>query len=207
MNNSRLTFIKEVNRYGKYKTRRGLYKCSCGNEKEISISHVKSGHTKSCGCYAREININRYLKHGMKKSSEWSIWSGIKKRCYNKKSKSYKHYGGRGICMCDDWKNSFENFYNDMGPRPSKKHSINRINNDKNYNKENCKWATQKEQCNNKRGNRLFEYNGEKFTASQWSEKIGISKDLIYGRFKRGWPIEHILTKPKWYRIHDNKNE
>jgi hypothetical protein len=129
-----------------------LCKCDCGNEKIISINSLRSGKTKSCGCLHIEAikNAKHSITHGKSYVSEYSIWSDMKKRCFNKKSTHFNHYGGRGITVCEHWL-VFENFYKDMGPRPSKKHSLDRVDNNGNYQPNNCRWATKREQNLNKR--------------------------------------------------------
>ena len=124
-----------------------LFKCDCKNEKVISVSAVKKGNTKSCGCLYRKARTI----HGMSRTRTYKSWNAMKNRCLNKRCKDYKDYGGRGITICDRWMR-FENFFEDMGERPIGK-SIDRINNDGNYCKSNCKWSTPKEQSNNMRNN------------------------------------------------------
>ena len=140
-------------------------------------------------------------KHNMTESPEYIAWEHIKTRCYNKNVKDYKNYGDRGITVCERWLNSFPNFLEDMGLRPSDKHSIDRIDNNGNYTPENCKWSTKKEQCNNKRNNHILEFAGEKLNITQWSEKTGLSKSVIQNRIKLGWEVEKILTTPV---LHDH---
>lgn len=125
--------------------------CKCGNESEHSGNDLRSGDSKSCGCYKKQIHKDLNFKHGMTNTNEFNIWKGILYRCINKNSKSYKNYGGRGITICDEWKNSFINFYDDLGPRPSKMHTIDRIDNNKGYYKDNCKWQIRSYQCINRR--------------------------------------------------------
>lgn len=128
--------------------------CECGNEKIVRGAHLKSGYTKSCGCLMKNINI----KHGLYNTPENKCWRGIKERCFNSKNPAFKNYGGRGITMCEKWVNSFEEFLKDMGKRPSSKYSIDRINNNGNYEPSNCKWSTVLEQNNNKRNNKAKKY-------------------------------------------------
>lgn len=147
-------------------------KCDCGNEKTISGISLRSGHTKSCGCYRLEKN----KKHGectrKYKSPEYTTYQGMICRCYNPKFKGYKNYGGRGIAVCDRWRgdNGFINFLSDMGRRPSKDHTLERIDNENGlYSKENCKWDTWIVQGGNRRNNRWIEYNGTNMILSDWA--------------------------------------
>lgn len=135
-------------------------------------------------------------KHGMSYSSEYMTWDQMKRRCFNKNRYAYERYGGRGITVCDEWKDSFEAFFKDMGPRPSPEHSIDRIDNDKGYYKENCRWATMKEQSNNRHSNHLITYQGETHTINQWASQVGISQITLRSRILNGWSIERALTEP-----------
>lgn len=129
--------------------------------------------------------------HGMTNIPEYIVWEKMRHRCNNPNNRDYKNYGGRGIKVCDQWNNSFEIFYNDMGQRPSNKHQIERINNDGNYEPKNCKWATKKEQARNRRNNRLIEYKGQNKTLSEWSEILNISYSVLQARIDRyKWTIE-----------------
>jgi hypothetical protein len=117
-------------------------------------------------------------------------------RCENINSKAFCNYGARGISVCARWKNSFSDFFSDMGPRPSSKHSIDRIDNNGNYCPENCRWATTKEQGNNKRDNIRLTFRGVSKTLMEWSRETGIIWATLHGRHRRGWPTERILTQP-----------
>ena len=130
--------------------------CDCGTTKDMRIGHLVSGAVRSCGCLKREVWIKERTSHGLRKTKEYQIWSSMMTRCSNKKTKCYKNYGGRGIKVCKRWL-KFENFYNDMGCRPSNKHSIDRVNNDGNYEPSNCRWATIKQQANNRRNKKIKE--------------------------------------------------
>ena len=120
--------------------------CSCGNSTVVFASNLKSGHTTSCGC----VNTEVITKHGGWDSPEYQSWKSMIQRCTNPKASSYPRYGGRGITICEAWLNSFKQFYEDMGPRPSLGHTLDRKNNDLGYYKENCRWANAIEQANNK---------------------------------------------------------
>lgn len=142
------------------------------------------------------------INHGLGKTPEYSVWYDMKRRCYNKNNKSYKYYGGRGIQICDRWLESFLNFYKDMGPRPPK-FTIERRDNNKNYEPDNCYWADRKTQANNTSQNRYITYNGETLTVAQWGEKLGLGREIIKDRLRWGWSIEDIMTTP----INDFKNK
>ncbi len=139
------------------------------------------------------------ITHGMSKSSEHTIWRKIKNRCFCVTNDSYQNYGGRGITMCQRWADSFENFYHDMGPRPSKEHSIDRIDNNGNYSPENCRWATRKEQNSNSRRNNFVEFRGERLTITEWSNRLNIHPRTIKYRLDNGWSIEDTMTTTAIY--------
>ena len=122
-------------------------------------------------------------------------WRDMKVRCYNTKNKSYKHYGARGIKVCDRWLHSFAKFKKDMGEKPGTEYSIDRIDVNKDYSPENCRWATPKEQANNKTNNHLIEHNNKIMTVSAWAKHKDINLGTLLSRLKRGWPIEKALTK------------
>lgn len=124
-----------------------------------------------------------------------SIWLKMIRRCLNSKDKAYKNYGGRGITVCKYWIESFDIFFNDMGKRPSKKHTLDRINNDKGYSKQNCRWATWVEQQSNRRDNIKLSINGQTKTASQWANELGFKRVTIYWRIKAGWPEADLFKK------------
>lgn len=137
-----------------------------------------------------------YYTHGASKTTEYRVWKWMRQRCYTTSSTAYPNYGGRGIKVCDRWSgpDGFQNFLSDMGPRPSSKHTIERIDNDKDYSPDNCKWATHEEQSRNHRRTHFLTYQGETLCILDWSIKTGISRATIYYRLRLGWPIEKVLT-------------
>ncbi len=118
----------------------------------------------------------------------------MKRRCYRKNYVDYHRYGGRGIEVCDEWKNSFLAFYKDMGERPKGK-TLDRINNDKGYSQENCKWSTPREQANNRRNNRFLTHKGKTLTVAQWARKLGVKDGILRYRLRKNWAIEEVLKK------------
>lgn len=168
---------------------RWLCQCDCGNERIIIGGNLNSGHTRSCGCLMREKNGR--LNHPLCK-----VYTGMIDRCGNPNNPSFHHYGGRGVRVCNRWivKNGFLQFVEDMGDRPSPKHSLDRRDVDGDYEPLNCRWATQKEQMRNTRVNRYLTMNGESKTVAEWSDELGIRSNTIFTRLKRGWSDERALS-------------
>jgi hypothetical protein len=189
-----LTIIKEVSprktHNGKIK-RMFLCKCSCGNYKEATFSDLRVGDTKSCGCLR---NRDKVI-HGKTDQPTYKTWGAMKARCLNKNRDNYKYYGGKGIKICKEWL-KFKNFYKDMGDRPKGK-TLDRIDNNKGYYKENCRWATRREQCNNRKTNHFLEMDSERLTIAQWSRKIDVKEGTLQSRVKKGWSVEKILIAKK----------
>lgn len=180
-------------------------RCDCGVEKVVRAGDLKHGYSHSCGCLQRELTAvkiaDRSRTHGQAGKSvrtpEYSAWSSMKRRCSSPRDSNYPRYGGRGITVCDRWRDSFEAFFEDMGPRPSAIHSVERDNRDGNYEPGNCRWATQKEQANNRRSNVEVEAFGETMTVVQWAERLGIDQMIIYQRLAKGWNGERAVSTPK----------
>lgn len=186
-------------------------KCDCGNEKNVSLQHLRNGDTQSCGCLAKERasirgkapnNIgDRMRTHGDRRSKLYNVWSGMKRRCNNKNSTHYNDYGGRGIKVCESW-NEYINFKEwAVSNGYEEGLTIERVDVNKNYEPDNCKWATWIEQQNNKRNTKRYLFEGEMYTLRQLSEMSGINKRTLAGRLERGWPVEKIMDK----EMHVNK--
>lgn len=167
-----------------------LCRCDCGTTKIVSKSSLKGG-SNSCGCLMRE----RVTVHGMHRTPTYRCWLQMTRRCRDPKSDSYRNYGGRGITVCGRWYR-FVNFFEDLGERPTPQHTIGRIDNDGNYEPDNCRWETLFQQANNKRNNRRLTWRGKTLTISQWAREQGVSRSLINGRIERGWVVERALTVP-----------
>jgi len=175
-------------------------RCECGVESIARATHLTAGKIRSCGCLMKDLMSETRSTHGCsrigKMTPEYSVWRGIKCRTRNTRTKSYKNYGGRGIEMCNRW-NDFTNFLSDMGPRPSKNHSIDRIDVNGNYEPDNCRWATMKEQMRNTRKSHLISFRGKTQCIAAWADEVGMSQDLVWNRIRYGWSPERALTEPK----------
>jgi len=179
--------------------------CDCGNLIIASTANLKSSNTKSCGCLQKEkaaiSGANSATTHGLSKTKDgkktrlFRIWMGIKTRCYNPNVKEYKNYGGRGITMCDEWKNDFKSFHDwAIAKGYSELLTIDRIENNKDYYPENCKWSTDKDQTRNRRSSRFLELNGESKVMSEWAELYGLTDQCLFQRLKKGWSVEKAIT-------------
>lgn len=167
--------------------------CSCGVERNVRGDGLRDGTSASCGCRSGEV----HLKHGMVKSPEYRIWKGIKYRCFNSRAREFKWYGGRGITMFAAWKDSFVEFFNYVGKRPSPRHEIDRFpNNDGNYEPGNVRWALPIQQQRNTSANHLVNVGGRMLCASEAAEIVGIKADTLIHRLNRGWSDEMALTHP-----------
>ncbi len=196
----RLTIVNEAERYrspGGHLERRVVCECDCGNTRTLLLGSIRSGRTTSCGCLANDgtaARNRRNATHGMSQSPTFRTWKGMKQRCNYPQHVAYQRYGGRGIKVCDRWL-MFEAFVEDMGERPSGC-SIDRIDNDGNYEPGNCRWATITEQARNKYKNVMLDYGGHTRCVAEWAEETGIQAATIAARIKRGWSAEKIMTQP-----------
>lgn len=180
---------------GNSKEARWFCQCDCGKTKVILSSSLRNGLTHSCGCLRAE----NLTKHGHAKRGQealYHIWYNMKQRVLDPAHKSFKDYGARGIAICDRWLNSVDDFISDMGPRPAK-HTLERKNNDGNYEPSNCVWASMFQQGNNRRTNRWIEHNGERKTISQWSRILNVPEATIGNRNDRGVKIDFPTRKSK----------
>lgn len=179
-----------------------LCQCLCGNQVIVHAAHLRNNHTTSCGCWRKEVLLKGHLTritHGASRpghvTPEYNTWCGMLKRCYNLKNKAYPRYGGRGIVVCLAW-HDFSQFLTDMGPRPSKSHSIERRNNDGPYSPDNCYWATKKVQSRNTRTNLMLTWNDETHCLIEWAEQLHIPRNTLSMRYRKHWSTERILTQP-----------
>lgn len=173
--------------------------CECGAIRIVRNEKLLSGKSKSCGCLRNEsLTTHGATKRGIRRRShEYWIWNMIVQRCTNPKVKNWMDYGGRGITVCDRWL-KFENFFSDMGKRPTDEHSIDRKDNSSGYSPENCYWATRIEQAKNKRNNRIIEIFGRRQHLAEWAREYGVDHTLILSRLSRGWSeIKAVTTKPR----------
>lgn len=176
-----------------------LCRCECGGEKVADADNLKRGRTASCGCLAQEqrkaaaqrlpAEIGRSTKQ-----KEYDAWSGMLRRCYDPKHPSFMRYSERGITVCDSWRESFAAFYADLGDAP-KGTTLDRIDNNLGYSKENCRWADMTVQGNNRSNNIRVTFNGRNMTVSQWSRELGIPYGVLRARVVAGWSAERALTK------------
>lgn len=182
--------------------------CDCGNRVEVRATQLTSGRSRSCGCYLREWASEKFTTHGFCKGEripEYAIWCGIKQRVCDTNHERFSDYGGRGISICSRWLD-FPNFLADMGSRPSDLHSIDRIDNNGNYEPTNCRWATDEEQANNKKSNRRFEIGGENLTYAQWGRRVGLRGSAIGERIAAGWTPEEAIMPKRHMRKHTARN-
>jgi hypothetical protein len=171
--------------------------CLCGNTHVARGHGLSGGGVRSCGCVGREFNRSgdARRRHGMRHSAEYNTWCGMRQRCHNPNALSYARYGGRGIKVCERWRDSFDAFYEDMGPKPSPGHQLERVDNAGPYAPNNCRWATQTEQANNRRNNRVLTHQGESLTVMEWSRRTGIPGVVIRRRLDRyAWPVARALS-------------
>ncbi len=200
---TRLRVLSVTNQRDSHGAVKWLCKCDCGNEKVVSSRLLRSGQTKSCGCLNTELRMQRGRDgkiHGKTGTKLYNVWAGIKRRCYNQNQQKYKLYGARGIIMCDEWKNdyaAFERWAVNNGYKEDCDLSIDRIDNDGNYEPDNCRIVNRYIQANNTRLNNLLTYKGVTKTMAQWGRELGFPSYLLGLRITRyGWSIEKAFETP-----------
>lgn len=196
---TRLTVVK-FDGMNKWKQRLWLCVCSCGKKKSIVSYQLSSGGTKSCGCLQKEIVTNKNIKHNharrKERSRTYTTWTSMIQRCGDQNCIDYPIYGGRGIIVCKRWQ-KFVNFLKDMGEIPSG-FQLDRVDNNRGYDKSNCRWSTPKQQGRNRRNNRMIFYKDKRQCLSAWAEEYGVNYKLLWKRIcVYNWPIEKALTTPK----------
>jgi len=197
----RLTTVSSVYKPEGSKCTLQDFVCTCGNKVTKNRASVKFGNTRSCGCLKTEVQVKRSTTHGLSRSVEYRLYYGMLDRCSNPNTENYCMYGGRGITVCDRWREpngqGFLNFLSDMGLRPSPDHEIERKEVNGNYCPENCCWATHLEQMNNTRHNRYVTYDGRTQTLSQWAREKGWLESVIRNRLDLGWTVEEAFITTK----------
>jgi hypothetical protein len=175
---------------------RWRFKCDCGREHIAFARNVRSGKVSSCGCYNHEKHSRGRLTHGRVGTPEYEAWRAMRRRCLNPTDGSFSNYGGRGITICERW-GTFETFFADMGERPSPSHSLDRIDNERGYEPDNCRWATHAEQARNRRDTHLIDFQGGMMALRDVAKLVGLSERTIRNRLEQGWSVERALTTPR----------
>lgn len=201
----RLTAAERIQIKGKNGKTISLWKCicECGESVSVRLGNLRSGNTQSCGCLHRESMAERRKTKAIHKS-EYATWNSMKGRCNNKNNPSFHRYGGRGIRVCERWQRSFEDFFSDVGEKPSPQHQLDRIDNDGNYEPGNVRWATPAEQSRNRRSTINVTINGKTQCLGDWSAELGLSRDMVEQRIRvLGWsPIKALTTPHRKNRTH-----
>ena len=190
----RLTIVSEAERAGRH--RRWNVRCDCGVQLVVYQDPMRDGRTRSCGCLNKEKASARRMTHGKTQTAEYRSWVQMRKRCLSPGDPAYPQYGGRGIKVCERW-NRFEHFLADMGPKPSPSHSIDRMRNDGSYEPGNCRWATKKEQAENRGSVHKVQLGNEIVTATEAAKRVGLPAGALQARLRRGWSVQRALSEPK----------
>lgn len=166
--------------------------CSCGNLTDVTTTQLRLGKTQSCGCFKTDLHTT----HGDCESPEYYAWRSMRNRCEDPSTKYFDKYGGRGIAVCQRW-SEYQNFLDDMGRKPSKQYSLERENNDGNYEPANCKWATKSEQTRNRSVTVFVEHAGRRMLVQDWAKELGMPYTTLYSRLRNGWSIDRAFNTPK----------
>lgn len=170
--------------------------CDCGKRIDVEVQRLTAGNTRSCGCLHRDEMRARFTKHGRRSTREYGIWQGMIKRCYNRNAAGYAQYGMRGVRVCWRWRQSFNAFWQDVGPAPSPRHSIDRFPDRRgNYEPGNVRWATARQQAQNTKRNVVLAYNGKQACIAVWARRLHIDERKISCRLRRGWSTQEALGK------------
>lgn len=167
--------------------------CDCGNTTTICRYSLGSGLSKSCGCLRKELITRHGDTRSYKQTTEYRIWACMISRCGNQNDKGWYRYGGRGITVCEEWRRDYSSFLADVGRRPTRAHSLDRINNDGNYEPGNVRWATRSQQRRNNSENTILEVGGRRMCLADWAEEVGLGRECLRGRLRLGWPPEEAL--------------
>lgn len=182
--------------YGGYPHSRWQCACDCGTIKIVKENSLKNGKSTSCGCLTIERTKDVHTKHGRSRSPEYRIWTAMIQRCHNPRNSRFKDYGGRGIIVCQEWRESFDAFFEHMGMKPSSRHSIDRIKNDKPYGPRNCKWSLPHTQMTNRRNSFYVDVEGQQIALSDLAQSHHIPANTLRGRLVKGWPLDRALNEP-----------
>jgi hypothetical protein len=178
--------------------------CSCGKQFEAIGTNISCGSTSSCGCYREELRKELTKTHGEAgtetKTVEYETWIRMKARCYDTTNSRHKHYASKGISVCEEWRNDYAAFLAYVGRRPSLKHSLDRIDNDGNYEPGNVRWATKKQQTINRNVTIYLTYLDRTLTLEEWSVEVNIPVVTLSRRYHRGWSVEQVLFSPYYPR-------
>ncbi len=171
-------------------------RCTCGTRRAVPVPGLRKGTSTSCGCAVREKTSARMRTHGMKGTHTFTTWCLMRYRCTRPTMTHYENYGGRGIKVCDRWLHSFENFLEDVGERPSTKHTIDRIDSNGNYEPGNVRWATHLEQRHNRRDVVRIPCQGRSFMLVEWARELRLPFSVLHQRLRYGWSVERAFTEP-----------
>lgn len=179
--------------------------CDCGNIAYVTTSNLTCNRIKSCGCIKQELLMRRNITHNQRHTRLYEVWKGIKQRCYNPKHRAYHNWGGRGIKMCEDWKNNFQSFHdwsyaNGYCPENQKdeknKLTIDRIDVNGNYEPSNCRWVKRSKQARNTRANKIISYRNEEYCLVEWCEILDLYYSTVSARLLKGWSVERAFETP-----------
>lgn len=175
---------------------RCICRCPARTERWVNGESLRSDKSTNCGCIRREKVAARNTRHGKTYTREYVNWCGMIARCENPNHKAYQRYGGRGIKVCPRWRESFREFFRDMGVPPSPRHTLDRIDNDGDYEPRNCRWVLNKKNCRNRPGVIMLTYRGVSLPLNEWAERKGLPPKTVYARIRRGWSVHQSLTTP-----------